>query len=64
MLVLFRLDMFSEAIDDHDLGDANDGGPLGPGDFPGDPSPPMPAIVACSRIHKLCICNTQFLFLR
>ena len=62
-LVLLRLDMLSEAIDDHDLVDADGGGPLGPGDFrPGDPAPPTPAIVACSSLHKLCICNTRFLF--
>jgi hypothetical protein len=59
VLVLFRLEIFSEAIDDQDLVVAGDDGPLGPGDFrPGLP----PAIVACSCIHKLCICNALFVF--
>ena len=63
-LVLFRLDMLSDAIDDHDLVGVG-GGPLGPGggdSRPGGPSPPTTAIVACSRIHKQCICNTQIFY--
>ena len=56
MLVLFRLDMFSEAIDDHDLGDADDGGPLGPVTFLGirhllrQPLWPVPVYTNCVSV--------------